>query len=124
VKDLKKSTAFYRDGLGFPHHKGPSEDEIVFFSLKGSWLALFPREELAKDANVPAKETGFPGFSLGHVVDTAEEVDELLTKAISLGATITLKAKRQPWGGYSGYFSDPDGYLWEIVFMDRPLPFD
>lgn len=124
VKDLKKSTRFYRDGLGLPQFQGPPPEEVTFFQLKGAWLALFPRGDLAKDANVPAEKTGFPGFSIGHIVGSPKEVDRMLEKAASLGAVITQPGKKQPWGGYSGYFKDLDGYLWEIVWMEKPFPIE
>jgi catechol 2,3-dioxygenase-like lactoylglutathione lyase family enzyme len=114
VSDLARSTAFYRDGLGLPvmgDHEG-----VTFFELRGTWLSLFPREELAKDANVPAQGSGFPGFSLAHNVASKEEVDAVMHQAADAGANIVKPAQDAFWGGYSGYFQDPDGFLWEVAW--------
>ena len=121
VKDLKKSFAFYRHGLGFPSKSG-IEGDIAFFQLKGAWLALFPKDKLAKDGNVPNDGQGFPGFSLGHIVNTREEVDIIINNAVKAGAIITDPAHEREWGGYSGYIKDLDGFLWEIVWMQNPFP--
>jgi len=114
VNDLNTSIRFYREGLGLPLREG--SEGIAFFELKGTWLALFPREALATDANVPAQRGGFPGFTLAHNVRTTEEVDRLLQQAQQAGATLTKPAAETDWGSYSGYFQDPDGYLWEVAW--------
>lgn len=116
VTDLKKSLAFYRDGLGFPTHNYKKEEGVVFFNLEGTWLSLYPKEELAKDAKVPSIGSGFPGFSLAHNVGSKEEVDAVFSHAISIGAKEIKKPEEVFWGGYSGYFADPDGYLWEVAY--------
>ena len=115
VSDLVRSTAFYRDGLGLPLQEGSGEG-IAFFDTQGTWLALYPREELADDATVPAEGSGFPGFTLAHNVRSKEEVDTLLKQAEEAGAEIIKPAQDVFWGGYSGYFADPDGYLWEVAW--------
>jgi catechol 2,3-dioxygenase-like lactoylglutathione lyase family enzyme len=115
VSDLARSVRFYRDGLGLPLREG-SGDSIAFFETRGTWLALFPREPLAADANVPSDGTGFPGFTLAHNVRTREEVDALLREAQANGAKVVKPARETDWGGYSGYFTDPDGYLWEVAW--------
>ena len=114
VTDLARSTAFYRDGLGLP----ATEDfpGIVFFKLKGAWLSLYPREDLAADATVPSGGQGFRGITLAHNVGSKEEVDAVLKQAESAGARIVKTARDADWGGYSGYFADPDGHLWEIAW--------
>jgi hypothetical protein len=112
---LARSVRFYRDGLGLPLREG-SGDSIAFFETRGTWLALFPREALAADANVPSDGTGFPGFTLAHNVRTREEVDALLKEAQANGAKVVKPARETDWGGYSGYFADPDGYLWEVAW--------
>ena len=115
VSDLARSVRFYRDGLGLPLREG-SGDVIAFFETKGTWLALFPREALAADASVDSSGAGFPGFTLAHNVRSREAVDELLREAEAAGAAIAKPAKDTDWGGYSGYFSDPDGFLWEVAW--------
>jgi catechol 2,3-dioxygenase-like lactoylglutathione lyase family enzyme len=115
VSDLARSVRFYRDGLGLPLRQD-SGDEIAFFETRGTWLALFPRAALAEDAAVPADGAGFPGFTLAHNVRSRDEVDALLREAETNGARIVKPAQDADWGGYSGYFADPDGYLWEVVW--------
>lgn len=114
VSDLQKSTEFYRDGLGLPIQK--SNDGISFFVLQGTWLALFPKDKLAKDAKVKNNGKGFSGFTLAHNVNSKEKVDEILKQAEKTGAKVTDPAHNREWGGYSGYFKDLDGYLWEIAW--------
>jgi catechol 2,3-dioxygenase-like lactoylglutathione lyase family enzyme len=115
VSDLARSVRFYRDGLGLLLREG-SGDVIAFFETKGTWLALFPREALAADANVACDGAGFSGFTLAHNVRSREAVDELLREAVAAGASIVKPAEETDWGGYSGYFSDPDGFLWEVAW--------
>ncbi|NTV45671.1 MAG: VOC family protein [Chlorobiales bacterium] len=114
VSDLARSTAFYRDGLGLPTHG--DFPGITFFKLNGTWLALFPREELASDAQVSSQGSGFTGITLAHNVSSKAEADALLKEAEKAGAKIIKPAKDTDWGGYSGYFADPDGYLWEVAW--------
>ncbi len=115
VSDLARSVRFYRDGLGLPL-RGEGSDAIAFFETRGTWLALYPRDALADDAAVPPDGSGFPGFTLAHNVRSREEVDALLNEAASHGAKIVKPAQDAFWGGYSGYFADPDGYLWEVAW--------
>jgi catechol 2,3-dioxygenase-like lactoylglutathione lyase family enzyme len=114
ISDLARSTVFYRDGLGFPTHG--NFPGITFLQLTGTWLALFPREELAKDAQVDSHGEGFSGITLAHNVNSKTEVDAVLKQAQQAGARITKPAKDTDWGGYSGYFADLDGYLWEVAW--------
>lgn len=114
VSDLERSTIFYRDGLGLPTFG--DFPGISFLQLSGTWLALFPKTELAQDARVPSEGRGFPGFTLAHNVASKQEVDAVLQEAHKAGAQIVKPAKDTDWGGYSGYFSDPDGYLWEVAW--------
>ena len=115
VNDLPRSVEFYRDGLGLPLFDENTES-IAFFQNRGAWLALYPRESLAADAGVPTEGSGFSGVTLAHNVRTREEVDALLDVAVSAGATLVKPAQDTFWGGYSGYFADPEGYLWEIAW--------
>ena len=114
VSDLTRSIGFYRDGLGLPKREGP--DGIAFFETGGTWLALYPRAALAEDATVPQEGSGFRAFTLAHNVRSREAVDALLDQAVKAGATLQKPAEEASWGGYSGYFADPDGFLWEIAW--------
>ena len=114
VKDLETSIKFYRDGLGFP--KIDSPPEVAFFALNGSWLGLYGRESLAEDATISSEGSGFPGFALSHNVVSESEVDRTIEQAVSAGATVVKPAQKVFWGGYSGYFKDPDSYLWEVAY--------
>jgi len=113
VDDLARSTRFYRDGLGFPQMDSPPG--VAFFTLNGTWLGLFGRVNLAEDAGVSAERSGFGGFTISHNVDSEMAVDETMHQALDAGATLVKPPQKTSWGGYSGYFSDPDGHLWEIA---------
>jgi catechol 2,3-dioxygenase-like lactoylglutathione lyase family enzyme len=115
VKDLARSKRFYAEGLGWPIRV--EDDNWVVFTLGSgdSVLALYPWDELAADADVPAEGTGFRGITLAYVVRKGERVDEVLAEAVGAGAKIMRPARKADWGGYSGYFADPDGYLWEVA---------
>ena len=115
VRDFAKSLVFYRDGLGFPTHNFKADEDIVFFKLEGSWLALYPRDKLAEDATVPDDGKGFSGITLAHNEPSPEAVDKAFAEAIKAGATAIKQPQKVFWGGYSGYFADPDGYLWEVA---------
>lgn len=115
VSDLPRSVRFYRDGLGLTLYDENTES-IAFFQNKGTWLALYPRDALAADIGIPTEGHGFSGVTLAHNLRSKEEVDELLDVAVNAGATLVKPAQDTFWGGYSGYFSDPDGYLWEIAW--------
>ena len=81
-------------------------------------MALHPWDELAKDATVPESGSGFRGVTLAHNVDSPEEVDEVLEEAVAAGATLVKPGQRADWGGYSGYFADPDNHLWEVACLE------
>jgi uncharacterized protein len=130
VDDLERALAFYRDGLGlqtegiigteFAGDQEQPAGAIVMFNLDGGLiLALYPRSELAKDAEVPFDTPRTGGFSIGHIVSSRDEVDALLSRAETAGATLTGPPRDRPWGIYSGYFSDPDGHLWEVIWNPR-----
>ena len=114
VADLETATRFYRDGLGFPQMDSPPG--VAFFNLNGTWLGLSPRGALAADAGVPAHGTGYSGINLSHNVASEAEVDQILDQAVAAGAELLKAATRADWGGYHGYFADPDGHLWEVAF--------
>jgi uncharacterized protein len=114
VSDLKRSREFY-ERLGWK--RGATKtDGIVFFQAGGMALALYPREELAKDANVVADGHGFRGITLAYNARSREEVESVLAQAQGAGANILKPAQDAFWGGYSGYFADPDGFLWEVAW--------
>jgi len=113
VRDLAASVAFYAQGLGLPRMESPPG--VAFFTLDGTWLGLYGRQALAEDATVPAEGSGFAGVTLAHNVATEAEVDALLKQAVAAGGTLVKPGQRVFWGGYSGYFADPDGHLWEVA---------
>lgn len=115
VSDLAASVHFYRDGLGLPAPDYEANATIAFFELEGTWLSLYPRERLVQEADVSFSESGTPMFTLAHNVGSPAAVDATLEEASRAGATIVQPAAETFWGGYSGYFSDPDGYLWEVA---------
>ncbi len=113
VADLERATRFYEECLRLPRLKTPPS--IAFFELGKTWLALWSRESLAADAGLPSKGSGFPGFALAHNVRSPAEVDALLTHVGAFGAKVVKPGHPTDWGGYSGYFTDPDGFLWEVA---------
>lgn len=119
VADMARSTRFYRDGLGLPVRD--DKPPVVYFELRGTWLALFPREALARYANVAADGRGFAGVTLSCNVDSKADVQQTLNAAERAGATIVNPPHEPGWGGYTGWFADPDGHLWEIVWNPRPF---
>lgn len=121
VDDLERSLRFYRDGLGLQTEgivgREFEHGAVVFFDLQpGLRLALWPRKSLAHDSGLPVSHPGPPGFTLGHNVASAAEVDEVMAQASAAGAVIVKPAGKTFWGGYAGYFQDPDAHLWEVVW--------
>ena len=121
VDDLKKSLKFYRDGLGLKTDGIVGEEfeygAVVFFDLKnGIKLALYPRKSLANDANIAQTPPSATELSIGHNVNSKKEVDVIMAQAKKAGANIIKPAQKTFWGGYAGYFQDPDGHLWEIAW--------
>ena len=116
VADLAKSRAFY-EGLGFVARPESSE-RATFFQLEDTWLSVFPRETLARLANVPPEGSGFSGVVISHNVATAAEVDEIIALALKAGGTEAVPAEDKT-AGRIAYFADPDGYLWEIAYTPR-----
>jgi catechol 2,3-dioxygenase-like lactoylglutathione lyase family enzyme len=123
VADLERSLGFYR-ALGF-HSQGvigtefPGGAAAMFELEDGLILALYGRDDLAKDANTTFEAPSAGEFSIGHLVGSKEEVDEVLAAAQTAGATLTEDPRERPWGIYSGYFRDPDGHLWEVIWNPR-----
>ena len=123
ISDLKRSFHFYKDGLGFPTKMTP-DGGIVLFATSGTRLFLYPYGKLAQDVGLKVSPNEnmkgkFPGFTFGHCVRKREDVDVILSQAEKAGGTIVKSAKETSWGGYSGYFADPDGYLWEVAYSDQ-----
>lgn len=128
VDDLPRALAFYRDGLGLPTQGiiGTEFEDgaVVFLEMHGDLiLALYPRPALAKDAGLPLAPPSPTDLSIGHVVGSTQEVDAVMRQAEQAGARITDRARARFWGGYSGYFQDPDGHLWEVAWNPAwPVP--
>lgn len=120
VADLARSYQFYHHGLGFPATRKP-EDGIIFFQTGGVCLALYPADSLAGDVSpdFPAQRARFSGITLAHNCRSKAEVDRALQQAVDAGGKLEKPAQDVFWGGYSGYFSDPDGYLWEVAYSDN-----
>ncbi len=114
VRDLAKAVQFYEHGLGFPRMQSPPT--VAFFTLNGSWLGLYGREALAEDATVASEGSGFESFALAHNVSSESEVDTVMQQAVAAGAIMVKQPQQAFWGGYSGYFRDPDGHLWEVAY--------
>lgn len=115
VADLDRSRSFY-ERLGWRPSRAGEGLGIVFFQLGGLVLALYPRNELAKDADVPdSPPGGFSGVTLAYNTRTRDEADAVMAQALTAGASLKKPLQAVFWGGYSGYFADPDGHLWEVV---------
>ena len=113
VENLARSIEFYSEGLGFPRHG--DDETVAFFKLNGTWLGLYGRDALADDAGVSAEGTGFNSFAIAHNVASEEEVELVMNQALDAGAVLVKKPQKVFWGGFSGYFQDPDGHLWEVA---------
>lgn len=130
VSDLDTAVAFYRDGLGlptkgivgteFPATATDAAGAAAFFEMRGGlMLALYPREALAKDAGLESSRPSSGEFSLGYFADSQSDVDAVLAEAEAAGGRVTGPARKRPWGIYSGYFRDPDGHLWEVIWAPK-----
>ena len=119
VKDLERSFRFYHEGLGLPT-QSKVENGILFFQTSGTRLALYPLDKLVEDVSPALTTEGarFPGITLAHNTRTRAEVDQVLKLAEKAGGTIIKQAQEVFWGGYSGYFTDPDGYYWEVAWAE------
>lgn len=115
VADLAHSRRFYEQGLGW-QPSSASNANVTFYQIGGMVLALYPRAALAQDAHLTHDGTGFGGITLAYNVRQKEEVETVFAEAQSVGATILKPAEETDWGGYAGYFADPDGYPWEVAW--------
>lgn len=127
VDDLERSLRFYRDGLGLKTEgifgKEFEHGAVVFFDLEnGARLALWPRASIAHDTGIATTPRSATELTLGHNLRSVEEVDEVMAQAKKAGAVIVKPAQKTFWGGYAGYFQDPDGHLWEILWNPQFLP--
>jgi uncharacterized protein len=118
VNNIERSLQFYRDGLGFETSVNEKNPSIVFFNNGGTKLALYPRNELAEDINEtsPPEGNGFSGITLAYNAKSEAEVNEIIAMAEQAGGKVVKTPQRVFWGGYSGYFTDPDGYYWEVAY--------
>ena len=129
VDDLERSLRFYRDGLGLKTdgivRREIEHGAVAFFDLQaGLKLAIWPRESISHDSGLPLGKPSSTEFTLGHNLSSKEEVDALMTQAEQAGANIIRRAHETSWGGYAGYFQDPDQHLWEAVWNPQLLPED
>ena len=120
VKDINRSLKFYRM-LGFQTSMQEETPDIVFFQNGGTTLALYPRDGLAKDINEenPPQGQGFGGITLAFNTRAQDDVDKIIKQAEAAGGKIIKPPQRVFWGGYSGYFADPDGYYWEVAYWEQ-----
>lgn len=114
VADVDKARRFYEDGLGWKREN--KEESVVFFQLPGTVLALWSRAELAAEAGLADNGAGFSGIALAYNARSRDEVDAVLAEAEAAGGKLLKGANETFWGGYSGYFADPDGHPWEVAF--------
>ena len=119
VSDMQRAMRFYRDGMGLAMRD--DKPPVIYFELPGTWLALFPREALAGYANVAPGGKGFSGVTLSCNVESAQAVDRTVDAAERAGATVVNPPHTAGWGGYTAWFTDPDGHLWEILHNPRPF---
>jgi catechol 2,3-dioxygenase-like lactoylglutathione lyase family enzyme len=127
VDDVERSFAFYKDGLGLPTRgivgREFEHGTVAFFDLQdGVKLAIFSRDDLAHDAGIRKTPPSATEFSIGHNVRSEQEVDVVMKQAERAGATVVKPAQKTFWGGYAGYFADPDGHLWEVAVNPASLP--
>ncbi|ODR93310.1 VOC family protein [Sinorhizobium alkalisoli] len=127
VADLERSLAFYRDGLNLPTQgivgREFEHGAVAFFDLaSGMKLAIWVQDDLAHDSGLPKAPSSATSFSIGHNVSRRSEVDEVMEEAAGAGARIVKPAEKTFYGGYAGYFTDPDGHLWEVVWNPANLP--
>jgi uncharacterized protein len=123
VRDLARAREFYVERLGWPVQQEDDNWVCVLLGSGDTAFALYPWDELAEDARVPPEGDGFRGVTLAYNVRSQERVDEVLAEAEAAGGSIVKPAQPTFWGGYGGYFADPEGYLWEVATGATQLPF-
>ena len=127
VDDLERSLSFYRDGLGLASEGVVGTEfehgAVAFFPLQhGLTLAIWPRDSIAHDTGLPNAAPSPTELTIGHNVGSRETVDDVMTQAVGAGATVIKRAAETFWGGYAGYFQDPDGHVWEVAWNPEMLP--
>jgi catechol 2,3-dioxygenase-like lactoylglutathione lyase family enzyme len=122
VRDLGRARKFYSEGLGWPIQQEDYNWVCFLLGDGSSALALYPWDDLAEDAEVAADGAGFRGVTLAHNVRSEKRVEEVLAEAERAGGKVVKPAQRTSWGGYGGYFADPEGYLWEVATGATQLP--
>ena len=115
VADLVRAKKFYEEGMGLVP-RPESREEITFYDMGGAWLSLYPAKKLADDVTVTSVSVGFSGVTIAHNEPSIEGVDKVIEEARAAGAKIIKEPVEVFWGGYSGYFEDPDGHLWEVAY--------
>ncbi len=115
VADMIVAKKFYEQGMGLVPEK-ESCDSITFYDMNGVWLSLYPKDKLAEDANISTEGNGFSGVTIAHNEPSKKEVRKVIEQARSAGGRIIKEPQDTFWGGYSGYFEDPAGHLWEIAY--------
>ncbi len=125
TRDLGRAVRFYRDGLGWPLSTHSVEGEVAFFQSVGMVVGIYGLEQQLADAQIAEAGSGFGGIVLAHNVGSPEQVDAAVLEAVSAGATLVRTGFTASWGGYIGYFADPDGHVWEVAWNpDWPLAED
>jgi catechol 2,3-dioxygenase-like lactoylglutathione lyase family enzyme len=114
VSDVERAKRFYRDGLGLP--LAVEAPEVAMFRMEGTWLAVYAMEELAAEVRAEPLPAGFRGLALAHNVERREGVDQMISEAVAAGGSVVTPPRDTSWGGYAGYFADPDGHLWEVAW--------
>ena len=116
VSNFQRSFDFYSKGLGFIPHNYRTGDIYALFEMEGSWFSIFPIDLMGDDAGIKRTISPSSSFTLAHNVASEGKVDEVFELGINAGAKLVKKPQKAAWGGYAGYFADPDGYLWEVAF--------
>lgn len=116
VSNFKRSFDFYTNGLRFTPHNYKIGEVYVMYKMEGSWFSLFPIDMMSEDAGIQRVISPSSSITLAHNVESEKQVDEVFELSLKAGAKPIKTPQKSSWGGYSGYFADPDGYLWEIAY--------